>query len=214
MRYKTLLLAIASIIFIVTGFVFVRSQSQGRPPLKAATMQLRVYRQNVDGSIEEKGTKTWYQSADGSYGWTMKDETGRVTQKIVADRRHNAVFIVDSDGAVKILSTVGKTGADLPQEYRSMQGYKGEISTAFGEIAYIARGTKERDGGDSETTTIPSLKMPIKSVYFNDDGSQSIEEATSIFWGEPPPDKIRLSPKLKVTESDILEKRLKKERNR
>jgi hypothetical protein len=211
MRYKTLFLTIASVIFIVTGFVFVRSRGQGRPPLKAATMQIRLYRLYPDGSVEEKGTKTVYQSADGSYGWTLRDVAGRITQRIVADSRYNAVFIIDKDNAVKILSSIGRAVADLPQDYKSMPGYAGE-TTAFGEIAYIERGTKETNGGNSEATRIPSLKVPVKFVNFNDDGSQSIEEAVSILWGEPPQDRVRLSPKLKVTETDAIEKKLKKDR--
>lgn len=211
MRYKTLLLAIASVIFIVTGFEFVRSRGQGRPPLKAATMQIRVYRINPDGSVVEKGMKTVYQSADGSYGWTMRDTTGRITQNIVADSKHNAVFIVEKDNGVKILSSIGRTVAELPQDYRSIPGYTGE-TTIFGELAYITRGTKETNGGNSETTIIPSLKMPVKFVNFNDDGSQSIEEAVSILWGEPAQERVRLSPKLKVVETDAIEKTLKKER--
>jgi hypothetical protein len=210
MRYKTLFLTIASVIFIVTGFNFVRSRGQGRPPLKAATMQIRVYRINADGSVEEKGTKTAYQSADGSYGWTLRDVAGHVVQRIVGDSKHNGVFLVEKDTGVRILSTIGKTVADLPQEYRSMPGYAGETSV-FGETAYIEKGTKERNGGESEATRIPSLKLPVKLVNFNDDGSQSIEEVVSILWGEPTQDKVRLSSKLKLSESDLFEKKLKKE---
>jgi len=211
MRYKTLLLTIASVIFIVTGFEFVRSRGQGRPPLKAATMQIRLYSLNPDGSVEEKGTKTVYQSADGSYGWTVRDVAGHITQRIIADSRHNGVFILSKDEGVKILSSIGRTVAEVPQEYRAMPGYAGE-TTAFGEIAYIERGTRERNGGNSEVIKIPSLKMPVKFVNFDDDGSQSIEEAVSIVWGEPSQDRVRLSPKLKITETDAFEKTLKKER--
>jgi len=207
MRYRTLLLTIATVTFIVTALVFVSAQV--RPPLKAATMQIRLYQQNSDGSFEEKGTKTVYQSADGSYGWMVRDVAGAITQRLVADSRYNAVFMVDKNSAVKILASIGKTVGDLPEEYRSMPGYAGE-STAFGETAYLEKGTKERNGGNSETTRIASLKMPVKFVNFNDDGSQSIEEAVSIVWGEPPQDTVRLSPKLKVTETNLIEKTLKK----
>jgi len=203
---KFTLLGVSGFLFIVSGTAFVRSRAQDRLPLKAATMQIRIYTQNPDGSIKEKGTKTVYQARDGGYSVVRRDESGHIVNTIVGDTTLNATFLVVGGEATKVQTNIGQSTAKLPREYKGLRGYSGEI-VLFGEVAYIERTTQEQNGANSEVVTIPSLKHPVKTITFNDDGSQTIEEAVSLVWGDPDKEKVKLNQRIKVTgEVDLLKK--------
>jgi len=203
---KFTLLGVSGFLFIVSGTAFVRSRAQDRLPLKAATMQIRIYTQNQDGSIKEKGTRTFDQAADGSYSVIRRDEKGHIVNTIVGDKTLDATFLVVGNEATKVQTSIGQATATLAREYKGQRGYSGEI-VMFGEVAYIERTTQEQNGANSEVVHIPSLKHPVKTITFNDDGSQTIEEAVSVVWGEPAREKVKLNPRVKVTgEVDLLNK--------
>lgn len=158
---KFTLLGVSGFLFIVSGTAFVRSRAQDRLPLKAATMQIRIYTQKPDGSITEKGTRTFYQAADGGYSVIRRDEAGRIVNTIVGDKTLNAIFLVVGGEATKVQTNVGQVTATLAREYKGLRGYSGEI-VLFGEVAYIERTTQAQNGANSEVVTIPSLKHPVK----------------------------------------------------
>jgi hypothetical protein len=195
---KLTLLVVSGFLFIVSASAFVKSRAQARLPLKAATMQIRIYTQKFDGSIEEKGTKTFHQAADGSYTVIRRDKAGHLMNTIIGDKTLDATFLVKGKEATKVLTGIGPDSATLTREYKGMRGYSGEI-VLFGEVAFIQRTTQEETGANSEVATIPSLKHPVKSVTFNDDGSQTIEETISIQWGEPAHEKVKLAPDVRVS---------------
>jgi hypothetical protein len=203
---KLTLLGVSGFLFIVSGTAFVRSRAQDKLPLKAATMQIRIYTQKADGSIEEKGTRTFYQATDGGYSVIRRDNAGRIVNTIIGDKTRNATFLVVGEEATKVQTGFGPAAASLAREYKGLRGYAGEIEL-FGEVAYIERTTQEQNGANSEVVTIPSLKHPVKTITFNDDGSQTIEEAVSVVWGAPDNEKVKLGPRIKVTgEVDLLKK--------
>ena len=203
---KLTLLGVSGFLFIVSGTAFVRSRAQDRFPLKAATMQIRIYTQKPDGSIEEKGTRTFYQAADGGYSVIRRDKAGHIVNTIIGDKTQNATFLVVGEEATKVQTGFGQTTATQVREYKGMRGYAGEM-VLFGEVAYIERTTQEQNGANSEVVTIPSLKHPVKTITFNDDGSQTIEEAVSVVWGAPDSEKVKLNPRVRVTgEVDLLKK--------
>ena len=212
MTIKKTILAVAIVLFMVSSILYVRSRStaQGRPPLKAVTVEYRLYVEKPDGSIEEQGTKTYYQSANGAYSVIRRDTNGHVVNTIIGDKKLNAVFLVVGNEATKVQSDFGDTSATLPQEYKARKGYSGETKV-FGESAYKQKTTQEDSGGSLETTSIAGIQAPVKTIQLEDDGSKTVEDVTAIYWGEPSRDKVTLSPSVNVTGAiDLLKARKEK----
>ena len=153
-----------------------------------------------------------YLSVDGSYTIITRDEKGKRTQTLIADAEQNAVFFVDGKEATKMYSSIGRRKAGT-EDYKSAPSYVGE-TVVLGEVAYILRQVQENTGG-TETTMIPSLKFPVKLVNINVDGSKQIDEATSILWGEPPKELLRLPEGATVTDgSKMLDDQIKQMQKR
>ena len=211
-RLQVALLAVASVLFVASVAPFVRAQKQPEsgPPLKAATIQVRRYVENIDGTVTEKGTKTVYLSVDGSYTIITRDEKGKRTQTLIADAEQNAAFLVNGMEATKMFSSVGSKTAGTPEDYQRDPAYVGE-TVAFGEVAYIQRSSQENSGQTDEVTSIPALKFPVKFVTIkNADGSKKVDEAISILWGEPPKKLLRLPEGATVTDgSKMLDEQIK-----
>lgn len=191
---KLVLSLITISLFLGLGITYVRSRPSRRPKIEGATMKLRMYVQNADGSVIEKGAMKVELSANGNWKKTQYDETGKLMRIIIKDVAKGGVFVLfpnQKDRAFKMSEAFADTEAAEPDEYRKRSGFKGETQT-LGRTAFIEQ-MKDADGGLTiEITSIPAYDYPIKRTKRLDNGSTFIEEAVSIDGREPDAQLLRL----------------------
>ena len=191
---KVVLSLITISLLLGFGITYVRSRPSHQSKLEGATIKLRMYVQNVDGSVVEKGAMKVELSANGNWRKTQYDEKGQIVRIIIKDVAKGGVFLLlpnQKDIAFKMSGAVASTDAAEPAEYRKRPGYKGE-TLSLGRTAFIEQ-MKDSDGGSTiEVTSIPAYNYPVKQTKRLDNGSTFIEEAVSIDAREPDPQRVRL----------------------
>lgn len=201
-RMKVVLSLITLSLFLAFGITYVRSLPSRQSKMEGATITLRVYIQNPDGTVVEKGKKVVELSASGNWRKTIYDEKGRVTQIVIKDVAKGGVFLIlptNRDTAYRMSGAVAFTNASEPDEYRSRPNYKGE-TTVFGRTAFKQRQDGVDGGSTIEMTMIPAYDYPVKQAESLRNGSMKIEEAVSIDATEPDPERVKLPANLTISD--------------
>jgi len=179
-------------------------------PIQGATVQFRMYEQSADGATNELGSKTAYLSKSGNWTTIKRNVKGVVEQTLIADGNRAGVFLIDTvDTATKMSNFTPDTIALSKKQFERNPQFAGEVYF----LRYGAYLLKVVQDGKliAEHTIIPFLKLPVKTVNFNEDGSKTVDEALSIELKEPDEDKVKLPDKVMVTTdaSDLFKPRQK-----
>jgi hypothetical protein len=190
------LLALSPLILVLLTAVYALQTAPGH--IKGATVEYRIYNVEADGTIKEAGRKTVFLSQNGNWSSIRKTARGDLDQTLIADSNRAGVFLLaTADTATKLSNFLANTDAPRKSQYRKNPHFRGEV-TFLGYQAWI-EGLEDNGEVTTELTWIPSLKLPVKFVFYHDDGSQTVEEATSIDLKEPEEKKTKFPDHIAVT---------------
>lgn len=194
---KRHLLALSPLILVLVTGIYALQTAPGH--IKGATVEYRIYNVEADGTTKEAGRKTVFLSQNGNWSSIRKNSRGDIDQTLIADSNRAGVFLLDTaDTATKLGNFAANTIAFRRSQYKNNSQFRGEV-TFLGYNAYV-EGLPDNDGEViTELTWIPFLKLPVKVVYLHEDGSQTVEVATSIDVTEPEEKKTKFPNHIAVT---------------
>ena len=193
---RKVMFALSPLVLVAMSFAYVAQN--GPKALRGATIQSKIYSETPDGKTKNLGSKTTYVSASGNWSTVRRGADNEIDQVLIADADRGGVFLISKEGAAKLGSFQRNTFAVKASDYRKSSQYAGEISF-LGYAAFVQRIKGDKGELRSEVISIPEFRLPVKTTDFEEDGSKTVTEATSITLGEPEETKTRLSVNMPVT---------------